>query len=113
MSRRRERGRRREEGAASKAGGGRRPVGPAGGGGHSGGGGHPARPPGGDAADVAQRDRGRGGGLGLLAQLGLVIAAFAVTVGVAELAGAANLGVSFGIGQVVFTIVLLVVLIRA
>jgi uncharacterized membrane protein (DUF485 family) len=34
-------------------------------------------------------------------------------VGIAELAGAANLGVAFGVGQVVFAIVLAVLLIRA
>jgi hypothetical protein len=55
----------------------------------------------------------QGGGMGLPAQLGLLTAVFAVSVGIAELAGAANLGVSFGIGQVVFAVVLLVLLIRA
>jgi uncharacterized membrane protein (DUF485 family) len=44
--------------------------------------------------------------------LGILAIAFGVTVGVAELAGAANLGVAFGIGQVVFAIVLAVLLIR-
>jgi hypothetical protein len=62
---------------------------------------------------VAPPGRARAGGMGLPAQLGLLTAVFAVTVGIAELAGAANLGVSFGIGQVVFTLVLLVLLIRA
>jgi hypothetical protein len=38
----------------------------------------------------------------LLAQLGVLALAFALGVGVAELAGAANLGVAFGIGQIVF-----------
>jgi hypothetical protein len=37
---------------------------------------------------------------------------FAVTVGVAELAGAANLGVSLGIGQVAFAATLVVLLSR-
>ena len=40
----------------------------------------------------------------------ILVAVFAATVGIAELAGAANLGVAFGIGQVVFaaTLVLLI-----
>jgi hypothetical protein len=62
---------------------------------------------------VPQPDRDEGGGMGLPTQLGLLTAVFAITVGIAELAGAANLGVSFGIGQVVFALVLLVLLIRA
>jgi hypothetical protein len=45
-----------------------------------------------------------------LALLALLVAA---TVGVAELAGAANLGVALGIGQVVFAVALVVLLIRA
>jgi hypothetical protein len=44
--------------------------------------------------------------------VGVLAAVFAVTVGVAELAGAANLGVSLGIGQVAFAIVLVVLLLR-
>ena len=43
----------------------------------------------------------------------LLTAFFAITVGVAELAGAANLGVALGIGQVAFAIALLVLLLRA
>lgn len=63
---------------------------------------------------VARPERARPAPLGRLpAQLALLTAVFAIAVGVAELAGAANLGVSFGIGQVVFTAVLLVLLIRA
>jgi hypothetical protein len=42
----------------------------------------------------------------------ILIAVFAVTVGIAELAGAANLGVSFGIGQVTFAIALVALLTR-
>jgi hypothetical protein len=38
--------------------------------------------------------------------------AFGLGVGVAELFGAANLGVAFGVGQVVFAIVLVVLLTR-
>ena len=37
---------------------------------------------------------------------------FGVAVGVSELAGAANLGVSFGIGQVCFALALIVLLTR-
>ena len=35
-------------------------------------------------------------------QLLIIAAAFGVGVGVAELAGAANLGVAFGVGQIAF-----------
>jgi hypothetical protein len=45
--------------------------------------------------------------------VGILAAVFAVTIGIAELAGAANLGVAFGIGQVAFAIVLVVLLLRA
>jgi hypothetical protein len=47
------------------------------------------------------------------AQVGILIATFAITVGVAELAGAANLGTSFGIAQIVFAIVLVFLLLWA
>jgi hypothetical protein len=42
----------------------------------------------------------------------VVGAVFGIAVGVAELAGAANLGVSFGIGQVCFALALIVLLSR-
>ncbi|MEA2408629.1 MAG: hypothetical protein QOE69_2748 [Thermoleophilaceae bacterium] len=45
--------------------------------------------------------------------IGILVVAFGAAVGIAELAGAANLGVAFGVGQVVFAIVLAVLLIRA
>jgi hypothetical protein len=48
----------------------------------------------------------------LARDLGVAVAAFALGVGVAELAGAANLGVAFGVGQVVFAIVVVVLLTR-
>jgi len=48
-----------------------------------------------------------------LAQVGLLVAVFAAAVGVAELAGAINLGTSFGIAQIVFAIVLVFLLLRA
>jgi hypothetical protein len=42
--------------------------------------------------------------------IAILVAAFGVAVGIAELAGAANLGVALGIGQIVFaaTVVLLI-----
>jgi hypothetical protein len=46
-------------------------------------------------------------------QVALLVAVFAVGVGVAELLGAANLGVAFGIGQICFAIVLVGLLLRA
>lgn len=49
----------------------------------------------------------------LAIDLGVLTAVFAVTVGIAELAGAANLGVAIGIGQVVFAIALVALLLRA
>jgi uncharacterized membrane protein (DUF485 family) len=42
----------------------------------------------------------------------VAVAAFALGVGVAELFGAANLGVAFGVGQVVFAVVLVALLTR-
>ena len=46
------------------------------------------------------------------AQVGLLAAVFAVTTVVAEIAGAANLGVSLGIAQIAFTGVLVWLLLR-
>ena len=48
----------------------------------------------------------------ILRDVVLLAVAFGAAVGIAELAGAANLGVSFGIGQIVFAIALTVLLIR-
>ena len=42
----------------------------------------------------------------------ILAAVFGVAVGISELAGAANLGVSFGIGQVCFALALIVLLTR-
>ena len=50
---------------------------------------------------------------GIAADVAILIAVFAVTAAIAELAGAANLGVALGIGQVAFAIALVVVLLRA
>jgi hypothetical protein len=49
-------------------------------------------------------------GLGL--QLALLAVVFAVTVLVAELAGAANLGVALGVGQIAFAIAVIYLLLR-
>jgi hypothetical protein len=48
-----------------------------------------------------------------LAQALLLAAVFGATVGIAELAGAANLGTAFGIGQIAFVVALLVVILRS
>jgi hypothetical protein len=45
-------------------------------------------------------------------QLALLVAVFAVAVVVAELAGAANLGVALGVGQVAFAIAVVYLLVR-
>ncbi len=45
-------------------------------------------------------------------QIAFVVAVFAVVVLVAELAGAANLGVAFGIGQIAFAIAVIYLLVR-
>jgi hypothetical protein len=58
------------------------------------------------------RGRPAGRDPGLAVELGVPALVFAVAVGVAELAGAANLGVAFGVGQVAFVVVLVAVLIR-
>ena len=49
---------------------------------------------------------------GLLADLAILVTVFAVAAGVAELAGAANLGVALGVGQVAFAVALAVLLTR-
>lgn len=57
--------------------------------------------------------RRRPGGSSLLAQVALLVAVFAVVTLIAELAGAANLGVSMGVAQIAFALVLLLLLARA
>jgi hypothetical protein len=42
--------------------------------------------------------------MGLAAQLGICLGVFAVATLIAELAGAANLGVALGVGQIAFAI---------
>jgi len=49
----------------------------------------------------------------LATDIAVLAAVFAVTAGIAELAGAANLGVALGVGQVAFAIALVVLLLRA
>ena len=49
---------------------------------------------------------------GIVRDVAILVAAFAIGVGAAELFGAANLGVAFGVGQVVFALTLIVVLTR-
>jgi hypothetical protein len=70
----------------------------------------------------AKQARGRGAppgpppprrlGLSGFAQVLILVAAFGVAVGVAELAGAVSLGVAFGIGQIVFAATLVYLLLR-
>ena len=59
-----------------------------------------------DEAGVSRREAGadRAGRPTLATQIGLLVAVFAVAVGIAKLAGAANLGVAFGIGQIAFAL---------
>jgi hypothetical protein len=47
-----------------------------------------------------------------LRQAALLTAVFAATAGIAELAGAANLGVALGIGQIAFAAALILLLLR-
>ncbi|MFN2616402.1 MAG: hypothetical protein ABR581_04670 [Thermoleophilaceae bacterium] len=49
---------------------------------------------------------------GFLRQAAILAAVFAAVSGVAELAGAANLGTALGIGQIAFVIALVVLLLR-
>ena len=46
------------------------------------------------------------------AKLAIVVAAFAVGVGLAELFGAKNLGTALGVGQITFAVALVYVLLR-
>jgi hypothetical protein len=74
-----------------------------------------SKPAPGRAARQAPREQDRprdGRRPGLLRDLLALVAAFAIGVGLAELFGAANLGVAFGVGQIVFAIALVVLLTR-
>ena len=48
----------------------------------------------------------------MLVKLGIVLGAFAIGVGLAELFGAKNLGTSLGVGQLTFAVALVYVLLR-
>jgi hypothetical protein len=81
----------------------------------------PGRPPLGDggareAAGPAgagpARHGGDGLGTGLLRQILLLLGVFAAVTLVADLLGAANLGVALGIGQIGFAVALMYVLVR-
>jgi len=50
--------------------------------------------------------------LSLVAQVGLLVAVFAVVSLISDLAGAANLGVALGIGAIAFAIALVVVIVK-
>jgi hypothetical protein len=77
----------------------------------------PGAKPGGPGArpepGAAARGRADGRpGRGLAGDVAILAAVFLAAVGVAELAGAANLGVAIGVGQVAFAIALALVLVR-
>jgi uncharacterized membrane protein HdeD (DUF308 family) len=57
-------------------------------------------------------ERRSASGWSLPVQIGFLVAVFAVATLVAELAGAANLGVALGVGQVVFAIAVVYLLLR-
>jgi hypothetical protein len=59
------------------------------------------------APDASGREPGR-----VLPDLAVLLLAFGAGVGVAELFGAANLGVAFGVGQITFAIAVVVLLTR-
>jgi len=49
---------------------------------------------------------------GLLAQTAVLVAVFAAATGIAEAAGAADLGTALGFGQIAFAIALVALLVR-
>jgi hypothetical protein len=63
-------------------------------------------------ADGRSADRSAAPTWSLGVQLALLAAVFAVAVLVAELAGAANLGVALGVGQIAFAIAVIYLLVR-
>jgi hypothetical protein len=69
----------------------------------------PGRP---DHKDPRAGRRDREARAGILRDVAILVAAFASGAGAAELFGAANLGVAFGVGQVVFALTLIVLLTR-
>jgi hypothetical protein len=54
----------------------------------------------------------RGRALGIVGQIAILVAVFLLAVGIAELAGAANLGVAVGIGQIAFALTLVALIVR-
>lgn len=68
----------------------------------------------------AQGDRPAEGGppgrrpprISFVAQAGILVAVFAITSLIADLAGAANLGVALGVGQICFGIALVAVIVK-
>ena len=72
----------------------------------------PRRPP----EDGSQAPRGAPGRrpprISFLAQVGILVAVFAVVTLIADLAGAANLGVALGIGSIAFSIALVAVIVK-
>jgi hypothetical protein len=78
--------------------------------------GQPARPeaargrPGAPGEAVARRPGTSDWSLGV--QIALLVGVFAVTVLIAELAGAANLGVALGVGQITFILTAIYLLVR-
>jgi hypothetical protein len=89
--------------------------GAASGGGPARGGGPASGPPGARGGAAGGPPRARGGpdaGRRIAVDVALLVAVFAVTAAIAELAGAANLGVALGVGQVAFAIALVALLIR-
>jgi hypothetical protein len=65
-----------------------------------------------DAGGRAASAPAAASGWGLGVQLAFLVAVFAVVVLVAELAGAANLGVALGVGQIAFAIAVIYLLVR-
>jgi hypothetical protein len=68
--------------------------------------------PGTPAEPSGPAEDGRPAGKAILLDIVILAAVFGIAVGIAELAGAANLGVSFGVGQICFALALIVVLTR-
>jgi hypothetical protein len=64
------------------------------------------------ASEAGRRAGRQRAGAAIVRDLAILVAAFGAAVGIAEVAGAANLGVAFGVGQVVFVLALLALLSR-
>ena len=66
----------------------------------------------GSSRQPARRPQRSGDSPGLLSQIGILVAVVAVVTLVAELAGAANLGVALSICTIAFTVVLMYLILR-